>query len=597
MMVSTIDEKKAAIRPRSIVGGVALLAVLLAVVAPQWSLAQEKAKAAQEKAKNAKSDDKEGEDEAKAKSKAWQYDPYRIRVWVALDFDGALTPSLFRAIQHRVEDGAESVAFSTWSLAVEPVPDQLLRADMVQRLASLTPNQIHALAGMSTVRALAPGKPPPRRGSATDEEEEEKKWSVSPFAEQLRAAINENDKIVLLAVKRTGLGYEIECRELDTVTRNLGLLHQRETRQRSMIPDLAFGAVYAAFRPLVRIRSVAGNGKDAEGLVRAGGLMEGQWSPSRVVVNDALVPVVRTNDRLGQPKEVNGIRETDWSYLHVTAQEDEDVTLRLHSALRGPLGGRGGSRVQRFGLKVNPRTTTTKVRLISKERGRPLSGYEIFSRHLEDKEDAIFIGLTNWNGEIEVDQKGEIPLRLLYIKNGGSLLAGIPLLAGHHEFQQAEMRDDEVRLQAEAFVRSIQNTILDTVAQRQMIASRIQKAMKEGQRDEAQQHLDKYTSLPELPVVLAQLSSRKKGMTTNDRRMQMQIDLMFKETQDLAVEYLESDEEMALKKLVNGGIGRPPSTPAPAPKGAPKKTEPKAPAKNSAPSGADEPIALREGAA
>lgn len=561
-----------------------VLTAVIAISVPTHGVAQE-ATASGDSATAAASADEEPE-EPEEKQAAWQYDPYRIKVWVALDYHGALTPALLASIRERCLDSAEAVAFSTWALEVEAVPDAMLRADMVHHLGEITDNQFYSLAGLSTVRVLEPGKPPPRRRSSSekDEEEQEDKYAVSANADYLRDVINQYDKIMLLSVKASPLGYAVSCREVDTVTRNFGLLHRRETRQRGMLPDHAFGVVYDAFRPIVRIQSVAGNGKDAEGLIRAGGLIEGPESPSKVEVNDALLPIVRTNDRLGQPKKVNGIRATEWSYLHVTERDGEGVTMRLHSALRGPLGGRGGSRVQRVALKVRPRSTTTTVRLVSKGRERPLSGYEIYSRHVTEKNDSVFVGLTNWNGEIEVGQYGEFPLRLLYIKNGGSLLAGIPLLPGHYEFQQAAMRDDEIRLQAEAFVRSMQNIIVDTVAQRQMMTTTIEKLVKEGDREAAREELAKYRKLATLTSVLDLLNRRKKDMITSDRRMQMQIDLMFQDTQELAIEYLDDKGESRLNRLVNPTSGGAASLPeAPPKKGPPPKAPPqKSPGKQPA---------------
>ncbi|MCA9177871.1 MAG: hypothetical protein KDB14_25565 [Planctomycetales bacterium] len=501
-------------------------------------------------------------DEPKAeKPKAWQYSPYRIQVWVAMDFDGRLTPSLLANIRERVIAGSEAAAFATWLVEVDAVPDAHLRADVLGGLETLTPNQFHALAGFNTIRVAEPGQPPSRRttrGKEEEQEEEAEKWAVSPNAELLRNAINAHDKIVLIAIRAGELGYEVVGREVDVPTRHIGLPRQRVTRQRETIADHVFQILFDAFRPIVRIDKVSANGKEVDGMIRAGGLVEGPESPSAVDVNHSLVPVVRNNDRLGQPKEFNGIRATEWSYLQVTERNGEDVKMALHSALRGPLGGRGGSRVQKFALLVRPRANVTRVRLVSKTRQRPLGGYEIFSRHLTDKDDSVYIGLTNWNGEIDVEQQGDVPLRLLYIKNGGSLLAGIPLLAGHLETTEAEMRDDETRLQAEAFIRSVQNNILDTVAQRQMIRDRINKAVDEGNTDFAKKQLAQYRTLTTLPAVLDLLNRRKRDMSTPDAHMQRSIDVMFEDTQQLAVQYLDEKLEAELNRKV-GGV-------APAPK-------------------------------
>ena len=63
-------------------------------------------------------------------------------------------------------------------------------------------------------------------------------------------------------------------------------------------------------------------------------------------------------------------------------------------------------------------------------------------------------------------------------------------------------------------------------------------------------------------------------MMTEDRRMQMQIDLMFEETQELAVEYLDDKQEIELNRRVNptpGGAPAAAPAPSPAPKAQPAK--------------------------
>ena len=63
-----------------------------------------------------------------------------------------------------------------------------------------------------------------------------------------------------------------------------------------------------------------------------------------------------------------------------------------------------------------------------------------------------FVGRTNWNGILKVEPT-EDPLRLLYVKNGGAILARLPLVPGLYSQVVADLSGDDIRLQAEAYIR------------------------------------------------------------------------------------------------------------------------------------------------
>ena len=147
------------------------------------------------------------------------------------------------------------------------------------------------------------------------------------------------------------------------------------------------------------------------------------------------------------------------------------LNCEVLSAMRNPLAGRSTTSVERLALGVRPLGETTTVRLVTIGAvGRPLEGYEIFAKKPLAKEfaatnRAVRLGLTDWQGAIEVP-KDDLPLRLVYIKNGSHLIARLPVVPGYRPELTIELVSDDKRLEAEAFVRGMESTVMDLVARR-----------------------------------------------------------------------------------------------------------------------------------
>jgi hypothetical protein len=128
-------------------------------------------------------------------------------------------------------------------------------------------------------------------------------------------------------------------------------------------------------------------------------------------------------------------------------------------------------------------------------------------------------------------------MRLLYVKNGGAVLARLPMVPGFTEKEVADLTGDDMRLQAEAYVRGVQNAIVDLVAIRKLLAARIRLRLRNGQMKQAEELL---VALREQPTneQLADDMSKKQAMflkeignrNANQRR---KVDLMFKETREM----------------------------------------------------------------
>ncbi len=223
--------------------------------------------------------------------------------------------------------------------------------------------------------------------------------------------------------------------------------------------------------------------------------------------------------------------------------------MEYYSGRPGGLQGRSNSRTFRIAIKVRPFGDQTLVRLHAKgDENFPLIGYEIYGREISSR-DMTFVGRTDWNGRLWVERSDD-PLRLLYVKNGGAVLARLPTVPGLTDREVADISGDDMRLQAEAYIRGVQNAIIDLVAIRELFKARILLRLKKGTPEDMQKAKDLLVALRSQPTSekLADEMGRKQdffvkaiGRNAVQRR---KVDEMFKITRELLSKHINP-------KLVN----------------------------------------------
>ncbi len=428
----------------------------------------------------------------------WEYSPYRIHVWLACDTSPELTQRLADQIATTITDRGDAIAGATWDIRTRPCPEPL-RSDVVTRLPELTVEDIQRVAD--------------RR-------------------------LKIDDKLILLSLRAEASGFRIAARELDCHTRTWQPLIRRETGQPSRIPETAFSAVLDAFTPLVRIESV--KSRDVAVRVRAGGLITDASSPAAIGSSDVLQPVIRRNDRLGEPMK-EGILVAPWTFLTVEQLHGNTLDCKAHSGQYSVLGMRSSSRTQKFALVSKPPTDTTDLRVVTRgENPQPLAGYEIYSKDPVTEETEL-IGKTDWRGDLTV-HRGDKPLQVLYVRNGGQLLARLPMVPGLEAQLTAEVRDDDRRLEAEGFIKGLQSTVMDLVARRELYISRFRRYLKAKEFDKAKELLEEFGKLQTRSDVareLLQARPRFASSDLKDRAEQAKIDKMFTDTQQLLTRFLD----------------------------------------------------------
>ena len=439
---------------------------------------------------------------------AWEFSPYGVQACLAFENQPEFTPVFADRTRLELQSRAEVVFFATWNLD-----------------AAIANSKV---AGQILTH-----------------------WEQLSF-DGLKAAepkLLTGDKLYLLAISKSGGEYFIRARELDLRTRMMGPTVERQCGTLQGIPLAAWDALAACFVPLARIETVSL--KNVSARVRAGGLITDPASPALIQPGDALRPIVRRNDKTGEPTK-NGIQPVAWTILNVVSRTDALLECSIASGYRTPIPTKGGNRIERLAVVARPRLPATRVVLRSRNKDpHPLTGYEIYVKGVDDLPTQL-LGVTDWRGSIDVP-RGDVLVRTLYVKNGNQLLARLPLVPGDEHEVVATTIEDDFRLQTEGFVTALQARVTDLVARREILAARMRKRIKEGKLGEAEVLLQDYRKLESRDELIKDLDAQQGIIADNDALLEKltkaRIAKMMGEARKLLLnKYLDPETKNVLAK-------------------------------------------------
>lgn len=453
----------------------------------------------------------------------WEYSPYEIRLWTCLENHPELSEKLGQEIAQAAVAGARTSAGYVWKVTPSPAP-AVLRHDLLERIGAPAPlgaDERPAMVPLESLRAID--------------------------ATVLRA-----DKLVVVAVRALSsdqtlgaeFGYQVSLRELDLPSRQWSDVLQFRSPQLEAIPSVAATGLIRIVRPIVRVERV--EGKSIVARIRGGGLITSTNSPAMVKPGQILQPVVRRNGKNGEPLPGGGIYAPAWSYLTVDSQEDTSIGATLYSGYGNVIPAKGGARTERLAIGVRPQYTTTRLELRARQQptspgrpaaGRPLAGYEVYAK-IPGEENSTLVGLTDFAGGIDLAAKDH-PLKLFYIKNGGQMLARLPLVVGHMPSATALVLDDDPRLQAETFVKAMQSRVMDIVARREILAVRIRSKLKKGDVAAARSLVEEFRALPTRSDLTRELEERQRRTTGTTGVTAKRIEKLFDEGHRLLAKFLD----------------------------------------------------------
>lgn len=387
------------------------------------------------------------------------------------------------------------------------------------------------------------------RGLAKTLTDPEAKQIVPKISDLVGQIVEQYDKVFLVHVESQSIPAKVKAVEFDVLMRHFGPIVERDARSRKTLIAKVAESVSHAFRPVVRIEN-AGQ-RSAVGLLRAGGLIVDPNSPAAVGVKDVLEPMTRKNDRNGNPILIGPL---GWAFLYVDEIEGRNLKMDFYAGRAGGLQGRKNSRTFRMALKVRPQIESTQLRLhLQRKPDFPLIGYEIYEKELKSK-DMTFVGRTDWNGRLMIERSEERPFRLLYVKNGGAVLARLPLVPGLYEKQVADLSGDDMRLQAEAYIRGVQNSIVDLIAIRELFKARIRLRLERGEMQKAELLMDALRAQPSNEKLAEDMGKRQtefiKALGSGNANQRRKVDEMFKTTRELLAKHISAQMVRDLEGLL-----------------------------------------------
>jgi hypothetical protein len=353
-----------------------------------------------------------------------------------------------------------------------------------------------------------------------------------------------DDKLYLLSMRDDATAFRLCARELDCHTRTWQPLATRTVIQPGLLADAAFDVLLDAFAPLVRVEDA--RSEEAEVRTRARGLITRPQCPAKIGAGAVLLPVIRRNDRLGEPM-INGILVAPWTFLTVVGRRDNVLECTVHSGMRSPLRGRASTRTEKLALRIKPRRASTELVLRTRgENPQPLDGYAIYAKNLETGKSEP-VGSTDWRGALRIP-RSDPALMIYYVRNGNRLLARLPMVAGFEARRIAELYNDDVRLQAEGFVKGLQNRVMDLVARRELYILRFHRHLERKEYDQAQALLEEFRSLDTRSDLTNLINQQEQRFTSGQRGVQAKIDRLLSDTRQLVRRFLDPDTSNQLQQ-------------------------------------------------
>ncbi len=426
---------------------------------------------------------------------SWEMTPYKIDILVAIEQQAELSGHTASDLLAGLAQRIDAVVGPMWKVSVRRAEPEL-RWRMLQSLDRLTTN------------------------------------IITP--EQLSL-----DKVLLVGIRTAPGRFVVEARDFDCRTRRWSSTQTVSVRQTLALSDSLFRALCKAFTPIAKIQSDAEKGILLN--ARASGILPSDPELVWLRTGDVMIPILRRNDRDGNPKK-NGIQEVPWTFLVVgDVRTPGEMTCQVHSGTRNPLNIRRRGRIEQLAIAVN--TSESPTRLLLRSRTEPsvvLTGYEVYTSRPGEKK-TRFVGLTERDGGIWLAPDDQV-LHILFVKNGGQLLARLPVVPGLTAEAVAPIPNDEPRLQVEGSLKGLRMSMVDLVARREILMTRIRRKLMEGDHEVAENYFDQLVQLPTRKPFTQQVDQLRTSSDSRDPRVQAQIDRMFIDTRNLLAKFLDPQQ-------------------------------------------------------
>lgn len=371
--------------------------------------------------------------------------------------------------------------------------------------------------------------------------------------EELLAAnpeLSKLDKLFLATVHFERQTFHVTVREFDCLLTHLSATSRLTTNQLSQVLPHATQSIANVFSPVVRIERAADG--VAKTRLRAAALMQRSDAPGSLRTGDILLPYDRRVQSSGKADPKN-IRPVDWTYLQVPAELQVGMQpLDIISGYRQPFRSKRSRRQQQYAIRTRPATKQTVIRLLSRSEKVPLAGYEI---HEKGEDITEFLGYTNWLGELAVQRSGT-GIRMLLVRSGTRVLAKLPIVPGLRDEVIAYLRDDRLRVEADGFLSGVQMGIIDLVARRESLTTRIRNRIADRDFEAAERLLDELRDLPTQDDFRVSVDRQLSTLDLSSSSLKTQINTTFVQTVSTLGKYLDPNRARELESELDAARGQ-----------------------------------------
>ncbi len=433
---------------------------------------------------------------------SWEFSPYRVLVYVKSTASPRAAPLRLAEFAAALDSEREKQLGGIWKLTVSAAPAKL-------------PWDL-------------PGEP------------------QRVTADQLAVSPNSQDKVLLLGIDGAAAETVLTVRELDVRTGLWGATTTTLVPPAERVPAAALRALWDAFSPLVRIDDIADTGVTCR--IRGGGLLPSGKGPELLKPGDVLLPIVRHFDAQGETVK-GGVFPVAWTWLSVESAEAGLARCSLSTGVQEPLALVYDGRTEYLGLTVRTRAADA-TELVVHARGpgdKPLEDLEILARIGKDKQPQP-IGRTDARGAVKIESP-KIELLTLYVRSGSDLLARVPLVPGVEPTLALAVDDNGRRADSGRFIASLDSALLDIIAQKSMLALRINREFAGHEFDKVEKTFGELKALPTAEAFSAAMDAGraklKSGANGTDAAAAAWLDKQFAEIKPLAAAYLLTPQQLA----------------------------------------------------
>jgi hypothetical protein len=436
---------------------------------------------------------------ADAEQLGWDFQPYRVRAVVALDLPGGIAEQISSELPEFLRRRVDAAMGQMWSFEVS-------LADGADRKRIL-----------SDLRTLqqTPPKEFPLEGA---------------------------DKLVLIAIRQKDGEYLLTAREFDGYVQRWGTPIVRRTQQTEAILEQAFGVLCRSVAPLAQIELDPNDEKRVVLKPRGAALVQPTSEETWTTAGEVFLPFLRRTSRGGKVID-GGIQQVPWTFVEVAVSDGADTIGHIQSGTRRPFGVRKQGRVEQVAIALRGDPADLALRLHSRtDKDKPLVGYEVLVqsdvKKVEKNRGLKRIGSTDRDG-IFVIAPGNERILVLFLRNGGQLLARLPVVPGSQSQIDVPLPDDDARLAAEARLAAMREDLIDIVARRNILMARARQKIDNEDFAGAQKLILQINELPGRAQLNLELQTAAQRLRSNDPQIQRRIDRLFEGTQTALTQYLD----------------------------------------------------------